>query len=365
LFQNAADFDIVGGQFVSGDVHNHFNTHGSREQSRLLPVNTTDAPAESEIYCNQLLRQRRGFPLFVPEPQPNLPEEYQRTGISIGDVGRITPEGIFDFFFNIYLPADHPINANVPEDFSPLPLYSAADVLHLKFAPGNHVSTPLFSSIFPLSMSAPHGAVLALPHGAHSEKLENIGSMRQYVGQNAESWYRHVTGSRGRQLSNGSLYLVTGCEKARSWGMASFYNVREEVFQLRFRPTDGPSIAHDYRWRGINARRKSFNASPIDANTLNQTTFIHGLSISLGTGIWGRLFGDVTIREIVDYRLGNTTGDSVSRSQGGSVFSWALGLSGAGSTGGGKQHAYRDEDVFVSDFAPIPQVRYTENLNRS
>ncbi|KAJ7807128.1 hypothetical protein B0H14DRAFT_2179246, partial [Mycena olivaceomarginata] len=76
---------------------------------------------ESDIYCIKLLRKKRGFPLYDPEPRRTLPLEYRRKGIEIGDVGRITPEGSFDFFFNIYLPADHPINNNdIPEGFSPL-----------------------------------------------------------------------------------------------------------------------------------------------------------------------------------------------------------------------------------------------------
>jgi hypothetical protein len=101
-----------------------------------------DTFSESEIYCNQLVRRKRGFPLYVPGPQPNCPAEYQKTGVSIGDVGRITEEGIFDFFFNIYLPADHPINNNdVPEDFAPLRHYFSKDVLDLPYRPGNYVST--------------------------------------------------------------------------------------------------------------------------------------------------------------------------------------------------------------------------------
>jgi hypothetical protein len=61
--------------------------------------------------------------------------------VAIGDVGAITTEGIFDFFFNIYLPADHPINNNnVPEHFFPLPDY-ASEVTNLRCDPGNQVST--------------------------------------------------------------------------------------------------------------------------------------------------------------------------------------------------------------------------------
>jgi hypothetical protein len=32
--------------------------------------------------------------------------------VSIGDVGSVTAEGIFDFFFNIFLPPEHLINGN-------------------------------------------------------------------------------------------------------------------------------------------------------------------------------------------------------------------------------------------------------------
>jgi hypothetical protein len=108
-----------------------------------LPLNIMDDTfSDREIYCNQLLRQKRGFPLYIPRPQRNLPAEYQIHGVTIGDVGRITPEGIFDFFFNIYLPVDHPINNNnVPEDFCPLQLYAAKDVFNLDFDPGTCVST--------------------------------------------------------------------------------------------------------------------------------------------------------------------------------------------------------------------------------
>ncbi|KAJ7875184.1 hypothetical protein B0H14DRAFT_2279279, partial [Mycena olivaceomarginata] len=169
-----------------------------------------------------------GFPLYVPGPQQHLPEDYRRHGVGIGDVGRITPEGIFDFFFNIYLPADHPIhNNNVPENFVPLPHYASTDVFDLLYGPGNHSchyrregALSFFFFIqrfpgrrfrFPVSRSA--GSCLALPHGAHLKKLENLDPIREYAAAHAESWYKYINGPRGRGLANGSLYLVTGWEK--------------------------------------------------------------------------------------------------------------------------------------------------------
>jgi hypothetical protein len=94
-------------------------------------------------YSKQLLRQGRGFPLYVPKPQSNLSLEYRRRGVAIGDVGTVTPEGMFDFFFNIYLPADDPISVHIPEDFVPLPRYLAEDVIDDDFAPGDYVSSSI------------------------------------------------------------------------------------------------------------------------------------------------------------------------------------------------------------------------------
>ncbi|KAJ7144460.1 hypothetical protein C8R44DRAFT_144727 [Mycena epipterygia] len=129
-----------------------------------------------------------------------------------------------------------------------------------------------------------------------------------------------------------------------------------KVFELRFKPTQGTDTAHNYRWTGINARGRSFNPSPTHGNTLNQATFIHGLSISLGKGIWGRLFGDVKICEIMDYQLGNSAGESGSRPQGSSVFSWSLRTFGGGSASGGKQHACPGEEVLLSDSPPVSKI---------
>jgi hypothetical protein len=96
--------------------------------------------SESGIYSNLLLNQDRGFPLYHPKPQKNLPAQYQRKGVTIGDVGTVSVEGDFDFFFNIYLPANNSINIDAPEDFVPLLVYPSRDIRDYDFDPGNHVS---------------------------------------------------------------------------------------------------------------------------------------------------------------------------------------------------------------------------------
>jgi len=61
---------------------------------------------ESEIYVRQLLPKKHGYPLWCPKPPDDLPSEYQADGVTIGDVGAITEDGVFDRIFNIFSPAE-------------------------------------------------------------------------------------------------------------------------------------------------------------------------------------------------------------------------------------------------------------------
>ncbi|KAJ7019820.1 hypothetical protein C8F04DRAFT_325795 [Mycena alexandri] len=335
--------------------------------------------SESEIYCNQLLRRKRGFPLYVPAPSQNLPSAYRRKGVAIGDVGRVTPEGIFDFFFNIYLPPDHPINdSHVPETFLPLIPYDSRDIVNMSYDPGDCVTTSSVRKLaldppldefpggdFAFSCDAPQGAILALPHGGHLEKLENLETIRAYAATQAESWYKYITEVRGRALTNGTLYLVTGCEKAESWGMSSFYSV-DNKFQLAFKPRIRPDSTSQYRWSGVHghqlpAQHKSFDPPP-NGRQLNQTTFIHGLSISLGVGLWAKLFAKVEIRNIGESQLGGLNGNSMAYSAGSSLFSWSFGIFGGGAPAVGKQHTEQRGNIFLSDLSPISKIFHPGEL---
>ncbi|KAJ7194259.1 hypothetical protein C8J57DRAFT_566593 [Mycena rebaudengoi] len=449
LFQNAAGFEIVGGQFVLGDLHNHIvppprgsrranvdwardarrrvvhrlyhgrtreTAHGrawhgqegrtrdgrrpvvdayatsspssasygpgpstsSAPGNRSRTLTTPDYNSESDNYCSQLLRQGRGFPLYVPGPAGNLPEEYRRNGVSVGDVGTVTPEGVFDFFFNIYLASDHPINEQVPDDFSPLSPYAPKDILPLDFDPGNYVSTPSVQDLesdsateqfpggdFRFGCLGPKGAVLSLPHGSKINKLRNLEGVRRYVACHADNWYKFVNGPRGRGIGNGSLYLITGWEKCASWGMASFQAVPDEgQFQLSFKPSAGADAGYKYRWqRGNPARRKQADAATGAASPINQTVFIHGFTISLCTSIWRRLFGDVEICQLADPQSPKQSGQFVPYGFQQSLFSWVTGFFGGGGATGKKHCAERDDHaVMISDFPPTSTIFHPSRL---
>lgn len=67
-----------------------------------------------------MLPKGYGYPLWIPQSNMRLPVPYRQTGVCIGDVGIITPEGAFDCLFNICLPRDYSINSHVPDNFEPL-----------------------------------------------------------------------------------------------------------------------------------------------------------------------------------------------------------------------------------------------------
>ncbi|KAF7374595.1 WD40 containing domain protein [Mycena sanguinolenta] len=334
--------------------------------------------SESRNYCDQLLYRGRGFPLYVPKPDRNLPLEYQREGVAIGDVGTVTTEGNFDFFFNIYLPANHPINAHIPEDFVPLPSYDASDVRDEDIEDANYVTSPSVRETngdfsvpggeFVFACRGPNGAVLALPHGRHLRRLRNILEMREYAAEHAHRWYKHVNEARGRGLVNGSLYLVTGCEKAKSWGMASFYGISlpgQHEFQLSFRPTDANTGR--YRWRAPNCDHKQADPPPVDGTPLNQTIFIHAFTISLSETIWGSLFGHVEVAQLVGDSLfpGSSGRGFIPYGGQGSSFIWSLFGGSHGTTTGGRQcsaGAPPHKNVILSDASPIPRVFHPSQM---
>jgi hypothetical protein len=79
----------------------------------------------SEVYTRLLLPKGHGCPIWCPEPIENLPLASRESGVRIGDVGRIDPDGGFDPLFNICARADDPINFDgVPPGFAPLVLES-------------------------------------------------------------------------------------------------------------------------------------------------------------------------------------------------------------------------------------------------
>jgi hypothetical protein len=112
--------------------------HSAPTPNKQVLSTTTDSA--SDTYSRLLLSKCHGFPLWHPEPEPCIslpvPKEYQDRGVSVGDVGILTPTGAFSFLFSACLPHDHPVNdRRVPQDFEPFVL-GPRDVVG---RPGSHI----------------------------------------------------------------------------------------------------------------------------------------------------------------------------------------------------------------------------------
>ena len=139
--------------------------------------------------------QDRGIPLWIPQPDMQLPIPYRAKGVCIGDVGLVTALGGFDFLFNICRARDDPINPQtLPDNFVPVdPPLDPTDVGRFReFSSGSYLAsssiagsrtsgqTPcvyfLFFSCILLILhyrgeltfesSASEGAILTMPEGA-------------------------------------------------------------------------------------------------------------------------------------------------------------------------------------------------------
>jgi hypothetical protein len=296
---------------------------------------------DGEVYARLLLPKRLGFPLWIPQPHRNLPSEYRRNGVNIGDVGIVTSGGVFDFLFNICLPSHHHINGDrVPNDFKPLEPPDPVDIIDVTIA-STHIASgsiersqlsfnslrsvlhlyiftdAILSRLHPARSSTgfsfrcftTEGAILALPDGASREDFRGIARFREYAAQNAESWYKYVNGSRCRDAENGSIYLVTGCDKTKSWGVASFSDISGS-FNLTFVPAvaGGGNTNNSFAWE--HASSASTNSGPVPIEYVdgdrpqNQCTFIRGFKISLSQGLWASFFGSMAgVSTIVDAKL--------------------------------------------------------------
>ena len=76
-----------------------------------------------EVYSRYLVGAE-GYPLWTPQLNAELPDDYQMEGLKIGDVGLVSPmDGSFDVLFNITLPRNkQPYPNLVREGFIPVTL---------------------------------------------------------------------------------------------------------------------------------------------------------------------------------------------------------------------------------------------------
>ncbi|KAJ3724082.1 hypothetical protein C8R42DRAFT_605495 [Lentinula raphanica] len=260
---------------------------------------------ESEIYAKMLLLRKNGYPLWEPKTENALyPEIYQEKGSHIGDVGILNLFGGFDYLFNVCHEATHPLNVGrVPDNFKPIPDFNANDVLETKYRLGDYVlSDPKqihqsrvqgsgnqfegvpkeFGEGQAFSSTTSTGAILILPEGGKRVDYLRPEIFANYAADHAASWYTHATVAMGRETRNGSLYLITGFDKARAWGSATFRNANAEDVSLEFVPESsrGNSSYPSYDFRICHSAAATSDADGTYGEQ-SGSVFLRGYKIAL------------------------------------------------------------------------------------
>ncbi|KAF9075459.1 hypothetical protein BDP27DRAFT_1034462 [Rhodocollybia butyracea] len=129
--------------------------------------------------------------------------------------------------------------------------------------------------------SVPDGALLILPEGGSKIDHHQYTKFYEYAAESARTWYAHVNGPLARGVHSGSLYLVTGCDKARAWGVASFTNANPREVSLEFMPCE-PRVpgAPEYLFSTCSSAFSSSDADNIFKNE-SGCVFLRGFKIAI------------------------------------------------------------------------------------
>ena len=165
--------------------------------------------------------------------------------------------------------------------------------------------------------SASDGAVLAMPQGAQAQDLANVSIFRRYLSLNAENWYRYINNVRGREARNGDVRLVIGCDKASSWGVATFSNLTKRKCSLKFRTSSETELGQKYVWdcSGMVEARAGPDPQEMELLTvqsgplLNQCLFVRTLDATLRDDTWYKLGFDFEVtKSSIPFRPRNNVG---------------------------------------------------------
>jgi hypothetical protein len=148
------------------------------------------------------------------------------------------------------------------------------------------------------TMTSERAAMLVLPHGADRNEKKAYGEYRDYIIEHAQSWYKYLNVDRKREARNGSLYLVTGCDKGRSWGLAA--GSPEEERELEFSigvgsvaglPASG-DVGFHASWRntdGVESRHYPTSIKDVNEDK-NQCVFARGFVIGINENFFKKKF---------------------------------------------------------------------------
>ena len=108
--------------------------------------------------------------------------------------------------------------------------------------------------------------------------------------ERAFDWYEIAKERYGENMSSGSLYLITGFYKARSWSLGSFHdatNTEPRHIRVVPRKVDGTTAGRD--WKCTFPVQYRDGPGPGHNGNVNQTIFISGFKIAVRDDVIGWL----------------------------------------------------------------------------
>jgi hypothetical protein len=161
-----------------------------------------------------------------------------------------------------------------------------------------------------------------MPEGAISEDLEKLRGIREYASANITMWYKYIMGPLEREVNNGDVRLVVGCDKATSWGVAALPNTSQHS-KLKFKPLDlqvSGFRSCGYAWENYGTadvrngpdqeeidelRRED---SEVQDKYLNQCLFVRTLNLNLSADDWEKVNHEIGIGHSLDSITEHGTG---------------------------------------------------------
>lgn len=132
--------------------------------------------------------------------------------------------------------------------------------------------------------------MLILDDGASREDLVNTEKLYPYVKEHASDWFQFANGysdvPRSRPRVNGTLFLVTGCDKANLWNSAVFPPFGEDgPRQTVFRYEEAPDST---RYWDNELEIKGFHSRDTNSSRYPCALFLRGISLALSLSSWTR-----------------------------------------------------------------------------
>ncbi|KIK50065.1 hypothetical protein GYMLUDRAFT_119468, partial [Collybiopsis luxurians FD-317 M1] len=112
-------------------------------------------------------------------------------------------------------------------------------------------------------------------------------TLYNYTAECAQSWYDFINGDRDQgglaRGLHGGLYFVTGCDKARAWGVASFSNTRplERQVRLDFVPKAANKVGGTPKYRFSRCDYAAASSDADDSGLSSGCVFLRGFRVAI------------------------------------------------------------------------------------